>query len=138
MGTINTTPACAWTWLILVFLIHLGSCPCSEHIQGLFPCKTMFCFCLLYFLFCFCYYCMTLCMCPVGCAGGCCVCARYDTAKPVTGGALRLEVSTPCFCYVSYCFLLVQGKKMCMCVLPYILCYVFFMMCFIECCCGLC
>ena len=39
------------------------------------------------------------------------MCARYDTAKPVTGGSLRLEVSTPCFCYVSYCFLLVQEKK---------------------------
>ena len=37
-------------------------------------------------------------------------------AKPVTGGALRLEVSTPCFCYASIFF--VQNKKMCMCVLP--------------------
>ena len=50
-------------------------------------------------------------MCPVWCAGGRWVCARYDTAKPVTGGALRLEVSTPCFCYVSYCSFSCAGKE---------------------------
>ena len=93
-------PTCTCTWHILAQL-HLDPCPCTGHMLGLSPCVSMylfFCFIL------FCYSCIIPCMCPLGCAGGCWICTEYNAAKPDTGGALRLEGSTP-LCVMEYCLL---------------------------------